>query len=130
MTDSADRQRREIPNTVLIRDVLIFQLKLWLDGFKDLVLSPLSIGAAILDLLSGPGPKGYRLYRVLRRGERFDLWLNLYRGSGAAESSGEGLFGGSEPGDDTMLGRLESMVDADRVRRAAGRRAAPPHDGS
>jgi hypothetical protein len=39
-----------------VRDVLIFQVKLWLEGFKDIVLMPLSAGAAVLD-------------HVFRRGE-------------------------------------------------------------
>ena len=92
---------------VVLRDLLIFQLKLGLDGIKDMVLSPLSIGAALLDFLLGPTRKGPRLYGVLRLGERFDLWLNPY---GAAELAGrhrEGLYGVSRAGSDTLLGRLE-----------------------
>ncbi|MFW5947167.1 MAG: hypothetical protein ACOCUW_01635 [Gemmatimonadota bacterium] len=89
---------------------MILQLKLWLDGIKDIVLSPLSIGAAVLNVLRGPTPEGHRLYRLLTWGERFDLWLNLYGATGRAESSGEGLFGGSRAGDDTLIGRLEKMV--------------------
>lgn len=98
-----------VPKHILIRDLLILQLKLWLDGVKDIVLSPLSIGAAVLDILSGPSRDGHRLYRVLRWGERFDLWLNLYDATGRAESSGEGLYGGSRAGAETLLGRLERM---------------------
>jgi hypothetical protein len=94
---------------VLIRDLLIFQLKLWLDGLKDVVLSPLSLIAAAMDLLLGPGRRGPRLYRVLRLGERFDLWLNLFGAAKAAQHSREGLFAGSEPGDGTMLGALEEL---------------------
>ena len=99
-----------LPKHVLIRDLVILQLKLWLDGVKDIVLSPLSIGAAVLDLLFGPPDTGHRLYKVLGLGERFDLWLNLYGATGRAETSGEGLFGGSRAGDDTLLGHLEKLA--------------------
>lgn len=99
-----------LPKHVLIRDLVILQLKLWLDGLKDIVLSPLSIGAAILDILFGPPDTGHRLYKVLAFGERFDLWLNLYGATGRAETSGEGLFGGSRAGEDTLLGRLERLA--------------------
>lgn len=99
----------ELPPGVLIRDLLIFQLKLWMDGLKDVVLLPISVGAGILDVLLGPRSSGYRLYAVLRMGERYDLWLNLFGAAAEAERSGEGLFGGSEPGDGTMVGRLEEM---------------------
>ena len=101
---------RDLPKRVLLRDLVILQLKLWLDGIKDIVLSPLSIGAAVVDVLRGPTTDGHRLYRVLRWGERFDLWLNLYDATGRAETSGEGLFGGSRAGEDTLLGRLEKMA--------------------
>ncbi|CAN5818715.1 hypothetical protein BH23GEM6_BH23GEM6_08560 [soil metagenome] len=99
----------ELSKGVLIRDLLIFQLKLWMDGVKDLVLAPVSVGAGVLDILLGPNASGYRLYSVLRLGERYDLWLNLFGAAKAAEVSGEGLFGGSEPGDGTMLGKLEEL---------------------
>jgi hypothetical protein len=35
---------------VILRDLLIFQIKLLLDGAKDIVLSPVSLGAAAIDL--------------------------------------------------------------------------------
>jgi len=97
------------PHQVIIRDLLIFQVKLWLDGLKDIVLSPVSIGAATLDLLLGPTRRGPRLYTVLRIGERFDLWLNLFGGADSARRSPDGLFAGSHPGDGTMLGALEEL---------------------
>jgi hypothetical protein len=98
-------------NSVLIRDLMIFQAKLWADGLKDIVLAPLSLVAAALDLMLGPGRNGFRLYGVLRIGERFDLWLNLFGASRVADGSREGLFAGSEPGDDTMLGALEALKE-------------------
>jgi len=99
----------ELPKRVLIRDLLIFQLKLWMDGVKDLLLAPLSVGAGVMDILLGPNRDGYRLYSVLRFGEKYDLWLNLFGAAREAERSGEGLFGGSEPGDGTLVGKLEEL---------------------
>ena len=110
MTEAEGRDPGKLPKHVLVRDLLILQLKLWLDGIKDIVLSPLSIGAGVLDILTGPSAGGHRLYKVMHWGERFDLWLNLYDASGRAETSGEGLFGGSRAGDETLLGRLEKAV--------------------
>jgi hypothetical protein len=96
--------------SVIIRDLMIFQLKLWMDGLKDLVLMPLSLAAAAADLLIGPGRNGPRLYRVLRLGERYDLWLNLFGAAKAASTNSDGLFAGSEPGDGTMVGALEGLA--------------------
>ena len=110
MAEPSKGHLERLPTHVLIRDLVILQLKLWLDGIKDIVLSPLSIGAGILDLLTGPSADGHRIYKVMRWGERFDLWLNLYDASGRADASGEGLFGGSRAGEETLLGRLEQAV--------------------
>lgn len=109
-------QKPEIPGGVLLRDLIIFQLKLWLDGLKDVVLAPLSLIAIVFDYVLGPREgRGYRLYAVMRVGERFDLWLNLFGAVTDAEKSSEGLFGASAAGDDTLVGQLEQMAQ----RRAA-----------
>ncbi|MGN6483882.1 MAG: hypothetical protein ACTHMX_05710, partial [Thermomicrobiales bacterium] len=89
----------------LIRDLLIFHLKLWLDGFKDIVLLPLTLVAGGIDFIF----RTRLFYRVLGLGERFDLWLNLF---GAAQQAGharDGLFGVSRAGDSTLLGQLEKL---------------------
>jgi hypothetical protein len=112
---------RRPSNGVLIRDLMIFQAKLWADGLKDIVLAPLSLLAAALDLVFGPGRNGFRLYGVLRIGERFDLWLNLFGASRVADRSPDGLFAGSEPGDDTMLGALEGFKERHSLARAESR---------
>jgi len=95
---------------VLLRDFLIFQLKLVLDGLKDLVLLQLSVPAVLFDFLFGRRGRPLLFYRVLRMSERFDLWLNLYAPSQDAERTGDGLFGASDAGDNSLVGRLEEMV--------------------
>jgi len=93
-----------------MRDLVIFHIKLLLDGLKDVVLSPLSILAAALDVISPTDRRGRRLYAVLSLGERFDQWLSLYNVSERAASSEEGLFGASRAGADSLLGKLEELV--------------------
>jgi len=92
---------------VLIRDFLIFWLKLWLDSFKDFVLIQLSIVAVVIDLLMGRRTRLF--YAVMRLGERFDLWLNLHGALADGEASGDGLFGGSKAGSKTLVGQLEQV---------------------
>jgi hypothetical protein len=94
---------------VVIRDLMIFQLKLAMDGVKDIIFMPLSIVAAVLDLFF-PGRRfGHRFYAVLRLGEKFDSWLNLFGAARNADAASGGLFGASRAGSPTMLGRLEAM---------------------
>ncbi|HEX6132862.1 MAG TPA: hypothetical protein VFZ24_02690 [Longimicrobiales bacterium] len=96
--------------SVLVRDLIIFQIKLVLDGLKDLALSPVSIGAALLDIVS-PGPRpGHRFYAVMTLGERFDRWLNLFGASERADASDDGLFGRSRAGSNALIGWLEELV--------------------
>lgn len=63
--------------TKVIREVLIFQVKLWLEGFKDFVLMPLSLGAALLDVVFH-GSDRRTLHSVMRMGNRFEQWVHLY----------------------------------------------------
>lgn len=95
---------------VIIRDLIIFQIKLLLDGVKDVVVSPVAIGAAALDVLFPTARRGYRFYSVIRMAETFDRWLNLYGASRHAGENEEGLFGESAAGSDTLLGRIEEIV--------------------
>jgi hypothetical protein len=109
--------------SVTLRDFLIFQLKLLLDGGKDTVVFFLSIGAMGLDFIAGRGRRPRLFYSVMRMSEKFDLWLNLH---GIVEriEQGEGedgLFGASEAGSDSLVGQIEQLVrggDAPRGERA------------
>lgn len=106
---------------VLLRDFMIFMLKLWLDGLKDICVSILAIGAASVDFLASRRHRPSLFYAVLRLSERADLWLNLH---GAAETAGDdedGLFGVSAAGSPTLLGKLEQMVRGGDVPKARPR---------
>lgn len=63
---------------VVLRDVLLFQFKLVVDGLKDLFLAQLALGAVVLDLVRRDGSPGRRFYGVVRLSERFDGWLDLH----------------------------------------------------
>lgn len=91
---------------VLIRDALAFQLKLFLDGLRDLVMMPVSLGAAVLDLL-GVGPRaGRQFYDLLAFGRQTELWIDLF---GAAEHA-EPLPESRGPGVDRLVAKMERLV--------------------
>ena len=102
----------------LFRDLGVFLVKLWMDGLKDIVLMPVALVAATVDVCF----RTRVFYRVLRLGERFDLWLNLFGASRTAGGLRDGLFGASRAGDATLLGRLEQMMGGDRAEPARARR--------
>ena len=101
---------KAVSNRVLLRDFIVFQMKLAIDGLKGLAMWQLAIVAFVWDLLFGGENKGRMFYKVLSLAERFDLWLNLYGASTRAQASGDGLFGASRAGSNSMLGKLEQMV--------------------
>ncbi|MDP9348944.1 MAG: hypothetical protein M3P24_07375 [Gemmatimonadota bacterium] len=107
---------------VLVRDLFLFQIKLFLDSLKDLALLQASFWAALVDLVFIRHTHGRCFYAVLRASERVDLWLNLYGASKEAGRDSDGLFGTSRAGEDTFLGKLEELVR----QREAVHRAAPP----
>ena len=108
-----------------LRDFVIFQIKLALDGLKSLVILQVSVFAVVVDFLSGKGRKPRWFYSVVRASERFDQWLNLYGAVQRLEAGedADGLFGASEAGADSLLGEIEDLV---RGGDEPKRRTPPP----
>ena len=61
-----------------IRQVLIFQIKLYVDALRDLLFSPLSILALVMDLLTGQHGEHSYFQRLLRLGRRTEYTINLF----------------------------------------------------
>lgn len=102
---------RNVTPGVLIRDLFLFHFKLALDGIKGFFMVWASVIAAMADLvLLGSRERGRYFYSVLRMGERFDLWLNLYAPTRNASENRDGLFGESRAGDNSYMGRMEELV--------------------
>jgi hypothetical protein len=66
----------------LLRDVFAFQIKLVIDGLRDVLLSPLSLIIALLGLAFGRHEWFYELLVVGRRSER---WIDLFRAASRIE---------------------------------------------
>jgi hypothetical protein len=80
----------------LVRDLGVFELKLALDGVKDLVVAPLAAAATLADLVMPRETRGVFLRAVIQLGERFERWLNLYGGRRPEEARSILDEGGSE----------------------------------
>lgn len=94
----------------LIRDIGVLQVKLLVDGLRDLLLVPASLVAGLVSLLSASdGKPGLQFYRLLGFGKQTERWINLF---GAIDNSPEQLdqqpFG--EADIDDLVGRVESFV--------------------
>lgn len=105
----------------IARDVTIFQLKLFLDGLKDVVLVPLSLIAALWGILGMSRQSRRALYDVMRMGEGYDDWVDLYGQAAPYRRLGTG----------GRAGKLDHYVDlAEKVvigaRERAGSKAGRP----
>ena len=87
----------------LIRDVAAFQLKLLVDALRDLILSPVSLAAALLDLLLSKIQSPRYFHAVLRFGERSEEWIDLWS-AGRNAKSREG------PNVDALLAHVQTVV--------------------
>lgn len=62
----------------VIRDAFVIQLKLVVDGFRDLALLPLSFVATIWGLLRHNTNPGRYLYRLMSYGKASEQWIGLF----------------------------------------------------
>jgi len=126
MTDKSNHDTR----WRLVRDVVVFQLKLGMEAVLDLTLIPASLAAAALDLLLGNWRRPRWFHAVLRFGERcehrIDLWRVAEPGSDAPQSEVDALVRSIE----TVIRNPRTGPDKVReLRRWAAMKIAPSDDG-
>jgi hypothetical protein len=63
---------------VLAREAAVLQLKLLADGFRDALLIPISLVAALIGLLRGGEDCDREYRRVIKLGRRSERWINLF----------------------------------------------------
>ena len=126
---ASDDSTVEATKSDLIRDAVVFQIKLIVDGIRDFVLIPVSLIASILSLVR-PGDKpGSEFYEVVAFGRRTEKMINLF---GAADRLGRDVDD-SGPDLDSLVSDVENYVRKeaqserfeaarDRIERALGLR--------
>jgi len=107
-----------------LRDVLVFQLKLLVDNLRDFALMPISLVAALVDLLFKGEREGALFYRVLRWGAHSEKIIDVYS---AIEHHENGVSGNNPNYTiDGVIARLESVLvrEYDKGGTAASIKAA------
>jgi len=119
MTNVPETQREnESSRLRLVRDIASLQVKLIVDGFRDLLLVPASIVVGIYSLFGRGSRTGEEFYDLLRLGKRSEKWINLF---GAAERHRDSAAEDQDDDIDRMVQRVESfMVDEYRHGRLSG----------
>jgi hypothetical protein len=90
----------------LLRDALVLQGKLFIDGVRDAILGPVGLVAAALDILGVGQRAGHHFYDVVRFGKATERWINLFGATDALP----GDPSGSRQGLDAVVERLERVV--------------------
>ena len=91
----------------LIRRLAIFQIKLFADGLRDLVLSPVSFAVAGVGILvGGRNPHG-AFDRLMQAGHITDNWIDLF---------GHHASKGDRPSLERMIDEVEKALREDHAR--------------
>ena len=99
-------QPRPVNRWRVIRDAVQFQIKLAIDGLRDLVLMPLSALGALLTLF-GVRDTPLEFYNIVRWGRRTERAINLF---GAADPAPRDWQTKQAASVDALLERLESLL--------------------
>ncbi len=96
----------------LFRDAAVLQFKLIVDGFRDLLLVPASIVAALISLASSgedgkPGPQFYRLIALGKQSERM---INLFGAFDNAPDAVKQEFDFGDMNIDDLVSKVETFV--------------------
>ena len=111
MPTRAENEALDSPRWTLIRDLAVLQAKLIVDGFRDLVLLPASVIAAIISLSrSENGIPGPEFYKLLVAGKHSEHFINLFGAlrNAPPDIDPQDITGGAEM--DDIVSRVESFV--------------------
>lgn len=117
MTEMQKQGTGEDPRWTMLRDLGVLQVKLIVDGLRDLILVPASLIAGVASLVSAKdGRPGPQLYHLLGFGKQTEAWINLF---GAFKNAPEEIVQSQPFADadiDDIVGKLETFV-VDEVKR-------------
>jgi hypothetical protein len=91
-----------------LRDVVVFQLKMFLDNVRDFALMPVSLVAALIDLVFKGEHEGALFYTVLKWGAHSEEVIDVYSAIEAHEKSGPRI--NSNYTVDAVIARLEGVL--------------------
>lgn len=100
-------ERPEISRGELLADTVVFQIKLAIDGLRDLLLIPISLVAAAISFFHAGRGVGREFYDVVAFGRDTERQINLF---GAADRLYPGDEDKAASDLDELLGRVEGAV--------------------
>jgi len=117
MTFSPQEEQSAPALWTLIRDIGVLQVKLIIDGIRDLLLVPASLVVGIVSLAKTQnGKPGQEFYKLISIGKQSEQWINLFGAVDNAppEAAVPMPFGSGDI--DEIVSRVETFV-VDEYRR-------------
>jgi hypothetical protein len=104
---NSEQSDQKATRNQLIRDVLLLQVKLLIGAARDLAVVPVTLAAALLDLILSKSQPPRFFHHVLRLGERSDEWIDVWSAA-RHESEQRGPV-------DSILASVEEVVRDPKV---------------
>ena len=67
-----------LPLNLAFRHLVVFQIKLFVDAFRDLIFSPISLIAFLFDAVLRPSVKDSMSAKLMHSGRQSDRMINLF----------------------------------------------------
>lgn len=117
MTELPDTPTNETDRWTMLRDLAVLQVKLVVDGLRDLILVPASLIAGIISLMSGSdGKPGPQFYHLLGLGKQTEQWIDLFGACRNAPPDLERLEPFPDARMDDIVSRIETFVIDEHAR--------------
>ncbi len=69
---------KKLSRWLMIKNLLVFQVKLAGDAMRDLFLSPVSFVCSVIDIVKGNDHQQSYFRQLMQLGHKTDKWLNLF----------------------------------------------------
>lgn len=117
MKDESGADLQESGRWDLVRDIAVLQVKLLVDGLRDVILVPASLVAGLISLAKYEnGEPGPEFYSLLGAGKRSERWINLFGAHNKGSSRADDVDPTANMDIDKLVSRVESYV-VDEYRR-------------
>jgi hypothetical protein len=111
MNEVSEEPGRTSERWTLARDIGVFQVKLIVDGLRDLLLVPASLVVGLVSLFSSEdGRPGSQFYQLLGVGKQSERWINLFGALENAPADTQHVEPFPDADIDNLVGRLETFV--------------------
>jgi hypothetical protein len=117
MTELPDTPTNGTDRWTMLRDLAVLQVKLIVDGLRDLILVPASLIAGIISLMSSSdGKPGPQFYHLLGLGKQTEQWIDLFGAYRNAPQDLEHLEPFPDARMDDIVSRIETFVIDEHAR--------------